>query len=172
MLSLGRIPASTLKLTAHILPPSLASSPPSPNTTDSWKAKGFRFIPVRQRHLELLGFAYGREPPPLDQIHGNTMVDREFLPLGFCFVWFEPDGTKSVHAHFGKWLRIYPKDILRGMKMTFDELRAMGCKTLVAIADESIDGSLTLVKWFKGAPTGRRGEFGPIYTIDLERTPL
>lgn len=120
----------------------------------------------------MLGFAYDREPPPIHQIHGNTMVDRDFLPLGFCFVWFEPSGVVSVHAHFGKWLRVFPKDILRGMKVTFEELRAMGVKELVAIADESIDGSVTLVKWFKGVATGQRGEFGEIYTIDLAQTPI
>ncbi len=123
-------------------------------------------------HLELLGFAYGREPPPHSEILGNTMVDREFLPVGFCFAWFEPTGSVSVHAHFGKWLRIFPKDILRGMKVTIDQLRAVGVKEVYTMADESIDGSATLIRWFKGEPTGDRGEFGPIFRVDLAKSPI
>lgn len=100
------------------------------------------------------------------------MVDREFLPIGFCFAWFEPTGSVSVHAHFGKWLRIFPKDILRGMKVTIDQLRAAGVKEVYTMADENIDGSATLIRWFKGEPTGDRGEFGPIFRVDLSKSPI
>jgi hypothetical protein len=127
---------------------------------------------VRRQHLELLGFAYGRVPPPLEEIHGNTMVDRHFMPLGFCFAWFEPSGTVSLHAHFGKWLRQFPKDVLRGMHGTANELRTGGVRFLHATADPSIEGSLRLVEWLKGVHTGQTGEFGPVYLIDLHKTKI
>lgn len=127
---------------------------------------------MRQAHLDLLGFVYGREPPAIDSIKGNTMVDRYFMPLGFMFAYFEPEGVVSVHAHFGKWLRIYPKDILRSVKGVMDELRAMGVTKVYTFADETVEGSRTLVDWFGGVDTGQRNEFGPVFEFDLTKTPI
>ena len=100
------------------------------------------------------------------------MVDRDYLPLGFCFVWFEPSGTVSLHAHFGRWLKRYPKDILRGMHQTANELRQMGVRYLHCTADPSVEGSQRLVNWLQGEPTGQMGEMGMIYCIDLTKTKI
>lgn len=133
----------------------------------SFKERGFDFIPIRQAHLDFLGYCYGRTPPPLEEVEGFALVDRNCLPLGLALVHFEDGGTVTCHAHFGKWLKIYPKDILRGMKVTMDSLRERGIFILHAIADDGIEGSDTLVKWCRGVPTGQRAETGPIYRIDL-----
>ena len=54
---------------------------------------------------------------------GKAMVDELYLPLGVVLVHFETGGINKLHAHFGKWLRIYPKDILRGMSEVSNWLR-------------------------------------------------
>lgn len=97
------------------------------------------------------------------------MVDENFLPLGVVLVHFEPCGINKLHAHFGKWLRIYPKDILRGMAEVCNRLRQHEVYILHAIADEAVDGSDYLLKWLGAEPTGGRDPVGPLYRLDLRK---
>lgn len=145
---------------------------PQPANTKhkTWADMGFRFIDVREAHLRFLGWAFAAEPPPIERVVGRTMVDREYRPIGFCLADFEPSGVVAIHAHFGQWLRVYPTNILRGMKVTIDALRRAGVKDVYAIADRGIDGSDTLIKWFGGEPTGQVVELGPVYRIELARS--
>lgn len=113
------------------------------------------------------------EPPPIEQCVGKTMVDRDFLPLGFALLWLRPEGSVTVHAHYGPWLKIFPKDILRAMKGTMDEARAAGITEVWAIADERVPGSRKLVEWFCGEPSGQwvdgQGEY---YKLDLTKSKI
>lgn len=150
-------------------------SPSSTNGTgkpQTFSERGFGFIPIRQAHLDFLGYCYGRTPPPLEEVEGFAMVDANCLPLGLALVHFEPEGVNTVHAVFGKWLRVFPKDILRGMKAMTDSLRARGITVLHAVADENIEGSDTLLEWIGGERTDKRAEFGPIYRLDLTKTKI
>ena len=134
----------------------------------------FTFIPVRPAHLEFFAFVFREDLPPIDEVIGNTMVDRlHYLPLGFALARLWPSGAVSIHAYFGQWLKQYPKDVLRGLKGTIDELRAMGIKDIHAVADENVEGSVTLVKWFKGEKTAQWVEGqGWYYKINLDRSPI
>jgi hypothetical protein len=140
---------------------------------NSFKGRGFSFIPVRAAHLDFLGFIFDEEPPPIAECFGNTMVDRDFMPLGFALLWIRPEGSVTVHAHYGPWLRMYPKDILRAMKGTMDQARAVGITEVWAIADERVPGSRTLVAWFNGEPSGQRVEGqGEYYRLDLTKSKI
>jgi len=114
----------------------------------------------------------GREAPDFEAIFGAAMVDRNFIPVGFALAYFEDDGAVSIHAHFGQYLKRYPKDVLRHMQKFIHTLRDNGHPIAYAIADESIEGSETLIRWFKGTPTGKRHEFGEIYELDFRKGPL
>lgn len=95
------------------------------------------------------------------------------MPLGFALVWVRPEGSCTVHAHYGKWLRTFPKDILRAMKGTMDKCRAAGVTELWAVADERVEGSRTLVEWMRAEPSGQFVEGqGEYFKIDLTRTPI
>lgn len=144
-------------------------SPASTPATAKKRGFPFQFIPIRQAHLDMMAVAYGRDVPPITECLGRSMVDENFLPLGFAMAWFEPGGIVSIHAHFGKWLHIYPKDILRGIKVTLDELRALGVEDLYTVVDVAIPGAFTLVEWFKGEPTGYANEIGPVYKMPLSK---
>lgn len=101
------------------------------------------------------------------------MVDRNFLPLGFCLAWLREEGTVTVHAYFGEYLRLFPKDILKGMKPVMDRIREAGVSDVWAIADERVPGSRRLIQWFGGVPSGQivpgQGEY---YRIDMLKTPI
>src|SRR5262245_39415933 len=86
-------------------------SPPRQGSL-SFRERGFSFIPLRPAHLEFLAFVYGREVPKLEECIGRALVDQDYLPLGVVLVHFEneDDGTNKLHAHFGKWLRVFAKD--------------------------------------------------------------
>ena len=101
------------------------------------------------------------------------MVDRDFMPVGFCIVWFRENGTATVHAYFGTWLQTYPKDILRGMRPTMQKLREIGVTDVYAVADESVPGSDKLVQWFKGVATDQvvPGQ-GRYYRMNLLESPI
>lgn len=103
---------------------------------------------------------------------GRTMIDRHFLPRGAVFLWFEPEGVVSLHAHFGKWLRIFPKDILRAMHATASEARCLGVTDVYAYADREIDGSEKLLEWLGGERTGEETDLGPLYRLDLRRSKI
>lgn len=131
-------------------------------------------MPVRQAHIDFFGYVVGESPPPVSECIGRTMVDREhYMPHGFCMAWPRENGAVTVHAYYGHFLRTYPKDILRGMKPTMDELRARGHRELWAIADENVPGSDLLVKWFKGKPTDQvvPGQ-GRYWTLNLDESPI
>ena len=71
-----------------------------------------------------MGEVYGgRSMPTIDQVVGRAMVDENYLPLGVVLVYFEPSGKNWLYAHFSKWLRVYPKDILRSMSEVSNWLR-------------------------------------------------
>jgi len=134
----------------------------------------FTFIPVREAHLEFFAFAFQEELPPIDEVIGNTMVDRlHYLPLGFALARLWPSGAVSIHAYFGQWLKTYPKDVLRALKGTVDELRAMGIQDIHAVADESVPGSDTLLEWLGGEKTEQfvDGQ-GWYYKINLDRSRI
>jgi hypothetical protein len=132
-----------------------------------FKERGFSFIPLRPAHLEFMACVYGREVPSIDEVVGRAMVDQFFLPAGVVLVHFEPSGINKLHAHFGKWLRIFPKDILRGMSEVCKWLRERNIFVLHAIADEGVEGSDYLLQWLGAKPTGERGDVGPLYRLDL-----
>ena len=117
----------------------------------------------------MMAVAYDRHPPDFNRVKGRSMVDDNFIPLGFALAYFEPgpDGVVSIQAHFGKWFRKYPKDILRGLKVTIDELRDMGIKEVYSAVDTQIDGAFTLINWLGGVATGDQHEVGPIYRLSL-----
>ena len=115
-----------------------------------------------------MAVAYDRTVPDFNKVLGRSMVDDRFIPLGFALAYFEPSGLVSIHAHFGQWFRKYPKDILRGLKHTIDELRDMGIKDVYTAVDIGIDGAFTLVEWLGGVPTGDQHEIGPIYKMALK----
>lgn len=160
-----------------LLQPSPESSLSSkPETVDpdklSFKERGFSFIPVRQAHLNYLVSVYGREHPSMDRVFGRTMVDKNFLPLGMALIYFPTDEQSKAecHAHFSGWFRRYPKEILDGMRPICRKARDAGVKELYAIADEAIEGSIDLVRWFDGEKTGERNlepPVGDIYRLDL-----
>ena len=115
----------------------------------------------------------GRNVPTIDEVIGRAMVDERHLPLGAVLVWFEPNGRNWLYAHFGPFLRLWPKDILRAMHEVADELRAAGVFTLHCSADESVEGSEKLARWLGGVPTGERdGDLGPVFLIDLRRCKI
>ncbi len=128
---------------------------------------------MRPAHLEFFDFVFGEQGPPWDECFGNTMVDVDFMPVGFAIVWFRHNGTVTVHAYFGEYLKTYPKDILRGMQPTMQRLREIGVTDLYAVAHESVPGSDTLIKWFKGVPTDQSVEGqGRYYRMNLLESPI
>lgn len=156
-------------------PSLLDTSPSSIRKTGSlsFKEQGFQFIQVRPAHLEFYAFVFGEDSPPWDECVGNTMVDRDFMPRGFCLAWFRENGTVTIHGYFGEWLKIYPKDILKGMRPVMQCLRKQGVQYVYAVADERVEGSDTLITWFRGEPIGQRvADQGEYYRVDLTRTPI
>lgn len=101
----------------------------------------------------MLAFLYQEKPVTIEDCIGRTMVDRSLMPLGFCLLWFREEGTVTIHAHFGKWLRVFPKDIIRGMKETADEARELGVRDTYMIADENVPDSDKLCAWVGGTKT-------------------
>jgi len=139
----------------------------------SFKGRGFSFIPVREAHIDFIAASMGRTAPDFDRLAGNCMVNRDYLPLGFCLAYFADDDIVEGHAYFGNWLRIFPKDILRSMNGFMDQLRINAdVSILYAAADENIDGADTLLKWLKGEPTGKFNEVGEIYEIDIRKSKI
>lgn len=113
--------------------------------------------------LELAAFARNRQPPDLDRLLGNVMVDRRtYLPVGLAVLYFEASGVVSVHAAFGQYFRQYPKDILAGMAPVCQSAVTSGVKSLHAIADEDVPGSADLLVWLGGEKTGERSLEPPI----------
>ena len=102
----------------------------------------------------------------LAQVDLAPTSQREFVLAG------ENHQITTLHAHFGKWLRTYPKDILRGMSEVCNWLREHEVYILHAIADEGIDGSDTLLKWLGAKPTGHIGDVGPWYRLDLRECKI
>jgi hypothetical protein len=145
-----------------------------PKGPPSFRDRGFSFIPIREAHIEFLAeHVYGRTAPKIDEVIGNAMVDEFYLPVGVVLVHFQSNGRNVLHAHFGRWLKVYPKDILRGMKPVCNELREHGIFILHAMADESVEGSDTLLQWLGAAPTGERDdEIGPWYRLDLRECKI
>lgn len=128
---------------------------------------------MRRAHLDFLGYVFGEEPPPFERCFGNTMVDIDYMPLGFCLAWLREEGSTTVHAYYGPWLKIYPKEILRSMHAMMDKVRAAGIGEVWAIADERVAGSDKLLAWFGGVPSGQivagQGEY---WRVDLTRAPI
>lgn len=149
------------------------SSALTSGTAKTFKDHGFDFIPVRKAHLDFFSFVFGEEVPPIEECVGNSMVDRWFIPVGFCMAWIRPEGTVTAHAYFGEWLKTYPKDILRGIKPVMDKLRKHGVSEIWAVADERVPGSDTLCKWLGGVPSGQvlPGE-GEYWRIDLTKSKI
>jgi hypothetical protein len=143
-----------------------------PKRALSFKEAGLSFIELRQAHLDFMSAIYGRWVPPLEQCTGRALVDHYYLPVGVLLVHHEPGGAHWLMAHFGKWLRIYPKDILRSIKEVCNSLRARGIYELHCSADESVAGSEKLARWLRGEPTGERNTEGPIFRLDLRKTPI
>ena len=173
--TMTRMPASASRSRALLLQSLPATSPSSTRKTNdalSFKEQGFQFIPVRRAHLDFFGFVFGEEPPAFEACIGNTMVDRDFLPLGFCLAWMRETGAVTSHAYFGHWLRTYPKDILRGMKGTMDKIRSAGVSEVYAFAELGTPGSVELIKWFGGVETDQPAVQGNWWRIDLTRSPI
>ena len=173
--SLGRPPAYAGLLEIGHAPDPQAGKPLS------FRERGFSFMPVRQAHLDFLGFVYGHgDPPPHHMVEGYTMVDDRYLPLGMALVHLEPatmpDGSPGVrpmmYAHFGPWLRVYPKDILRQMHVMADDLRRRGLKVVYAYAAREIEGSTTLLQWARAELIDETYDLGPLYRIDLDTCPI
>lgn len=112
-----------------------------------------------------------REAPTLDRIFGASMVNRNFIPVGFAMAVFE-DECISLHAYFGKFLRMFPVPILREMRKFLDVLRGQGHEKVYAVADERIDGSETLLIGLGATKTEALGDFGPVYELDLRKAKI
>jgi hypothetical protein len=143
-----------------------------PKRALTFAESGCSFIQVRPQHLRFMATIYGREVPAFEEVEGRVLVDAEFLPLGIILVHHEPDGRHKLHAHLVKWLREYPVACLRSIKEVCDSLRARNIYELYCTADESVAGSLKLVLWLRGEPTGERELEGPVYAINLKKTPI
>lgn len=157
-------------MTPLLQPSQESSSRSKPEIDDPWKNGGYQFIPVRRAHLDYLVAVYGREHPDLSRVFGRTLVDRNFIPLGMCLIYFAADGTHEIHAHYGSWFRKFPKQILDGMRPICRKARDAGIRYVYAIADEAIPGSVDLVRYFEGENTGARSEHPPIgdvYKLDF-----
>ena len=61
---------------------------------------------MRRAHLEFFSFVFGEDAPPFERCIGKTMVDRAYMPKGFCLAWLRENGTVTAHAYFGEWLKI------------------------------------------------------------------
>ena len=148
--------------------------PPAPPRQGplSFKERGWSFIPVREQQLEFMAHVYSRSVPTIDQVVGKAMVDENYLPLGVVLVHFEESGRNMLMAHFGKWLKVYPKDIPRGMHEVCDWLREREIFELHASADERVDGSDYLLKWLGAEPTGQRETEGPLYRLGLRKCKI
>lgn len=128
---------------------------------------------MRKAHLDFLAYVFNEDPPPFGECFGRTMVDKDYMPLGFALAWLRPEGATTIHAYYGHWLKQYPKDILRGMQPIMQRIREAGIYEVWAIADERVEGSRKLVEWFKGEPSGQIVENqGEYYKIDLRRSPI
>lgn len=172
MVVLGQIPVCASRSTARLLQLSPDSSPEWTSETDkSFKGQGYSFIDIRPAHLDFIAWVMGRQAPDFERIFGAALVNRNFIPLGVALAYFE-DECVSIHAHFGKWLRVYPKDILRHMHKFCDALRAQGHTIVYAVADESIDGSDKLLEWLNAKKTDKKHEFGFVYEIDLTKAKI
>src|SRR5690349_13437695 len=88
-----------------------------------FRESGFSFIPIRQSHLDFLASTYGCEAPSLDEVVGRALVDEFYLPRGVAVVHLRPSGGNLLYASFGKWLKVFPKDVLRGMSEMSNWLR-------------------------------------------------
>ena len=152
----------------NLLQSSPSSRPSQPTKNEFWDK--YKFIPIREAHLEWMAYACGREMPPIEELYGNAMVDAEtYIPLGFCAGWFQPNGVVQIQASFGEYFRQHPKDILAAMAPTFRQVREHGVRSVYAIADEEVKGSIDLIEWFDGKKTGHRSTEPPIgdeYEID------
>lgn len=168
MVILGQMPVDATA-TPRLLSLDDADAPPKEDK--SFKGQGFSFINVRPAHLDFIAWVMGRTAPDFDRIFGAAMVNRNFVPLGVALAYFE-DECVSIHASFGKWLRIYPKDILRHMSKFCDALRAQGHTIVYAVADESIEGSDKLLEWLNAKKTDKKHEFGPVYVVDLTKAKI
>lgn len=167
MVILGHVPvdAKAMPRLIDIEAPELAKE------DKSFKGQGFQFIDIRPVHLDYIAWVMGRSAPDFERIFGAAMVNRNFIPLGVALAYFEDDCI-SLHAHFGKWLRVYPKEILRHMSKFLDALRAQGHTTAYAVADESIEGSDKLLQWLNAEKTEKMHEFGPVYVVDLTKAKI
>lgn len=145
--------------------------PPAPPPR-SFRERGFSFIPLRSAHLEFMKFVYGREVPKLEECVGRAMVDANYLPLGVVLVHFEDGGRSMLMAHFGKWMKVFPKDILRGMSELCRSLRESEIFILHASADEHVPGSDYLLEWLGARLTGERDNEGPLYRLDLRECKI
>jgi hypothetical protein len=150
----------------------LFTIPEPPPKTLSFRDRGFSFIPIREAHLDFMRAVYARAVPSLNEVIGRAMVDENYLPLGMVMVYFERGGKNWLYAHFGRWLKIYPKDILRAMHEVSNDLGAAGVSILHASADESVSGSDYLLKWLGAEPTGEHDGIGPIYRLDLHQCKI
>lgn len=149
-----------------------APPPPRPQRPLSFREKGLSFIPIRSQHLRFMQAIYCRTVPSIDEVVGKALVDHRYMPLGVVCVYFQPGRRRWLYAHLGPWMRIFPKDILRGISEVCDVLRAQKVFTLHASADESVPGSDTLLKWLGAKPIGERDDFGEIYRLDLRKCKI
>jgi hypothetical protein len=134
---------------------------------------GHRFIPIQPSHISLFAVSHDCDEPKFENVYGNSLVDRHYLPLACAGLYFEEGGTVTLFAHLGKWMEVYMIPILRLTRKNFKYARSIGVTEVFCIAEESVGPKAkTLIEYFGGEPTGKTCEFGPIYKMDLTRCKL
>jgi hypothetical protein len=134
---------------------------------------GHQFIPIQPSHISLFAVSHNCEEPKFEDVFGYSLVDRHYLPLACAGLYFEPEGTVTIFAHLGPWMRIYSVPILRLTRNVFQTARDIGVKECFCIAEESVGPKArSTIEYFGGEYTGKDSEFGPIYKLDLTKCKL
>jgi hypothetical protein len=134
---------------------------------------GHQFIPIQPSHISLFAVSHNCDSPAFDRVFGHSLVNRHYLPLACAGLYFEEEGTVTIFAHLGPWMKRYPVPILRLTRKVFETARQIGVKECLCIAEESVGADAkSTIEFFGGEATGKHSEFGPIYKLDLTRCKL
>src|SRR5262245_32776485 len=138
-----------------------------------FKECGLSFIDLRQAHLDLLAYVYDKsETPMLEECVGQALVDKRYLPLGLCLVHREKSGCDRLYAYFGsedRWLRTYPKDVLRALSRMATWLREREVFVLHAYVEQELKGLCHLLKWLGGKPVEDHADW---FKLDLRECKI
>ena len=110
---------------------------------------------------------------------GRTLISASGTPLGFGGVYFDEngDGMCVAIAFFyggpnGYFMRKYLPLALRAFRETCQVLVGMGIETVYAVADCRVPEADKFIEWMNGRLVDATDPHGPIYAIDLAKSPL